>query len=106
MRWPSRTRDRIAAVAMLCLAAVAADAQRAPANQWAGRAAVAGIHVYQSTLSPLYGRMGVECRFTPTCSRYGEVVIQKYGFVRGSWLSLKRVARCGPWTAKGTVDLP
>jgi uncharacterized protein len=85
---------------------IAADAQRAPANQWAGRAAVAGIHVYQATLSPLYGRMGVECRFTPTCSHYGEAVIQKYGFVRGGWMSLKRVARCGPWTPKGTVDLP
>lgn len=101
-----RTRLRIAAVATLILAAIAADAQRAPANQWAGRAAVAGIHVYQSTLSPLYGRMGVECRFTPTCSRYGEVVIQKYGFVRGGWMSLKRIARCGPWTPKGTEDIP
>ena len=50
--------------------------------------------------------MGVECRFTPTCSHYGEAVIQKYGFVRGGWMSLRRVARCGPWTPKGTVDLP
>lgn len=91
---------------MVVLASIAADAQRAPANQWAGRAAVAGIHVYQSTLSPLYARMGVDCRFTPTCSRYSEVAIQKYGFVRGGWMSMKRIARCGPWTPRGTVDQP
>ena len=102
----TRTRFRIAAVALLIPVAIAADAQRAPANQWAGHVAVAGIHAYQLTLSPLYGRMGVECRFTPTCSHYGEAVILKYGFVRGGWMSLKRVARCGPWTPKGTADLP
>ena len=106
MSLPPRTRFRLAAVAALIVVAIAADAQRAPANQWAGRAAVAGIHVYQSTLSPLYARMGVDCRFSPTCSRYGEVVIQKYGVVRGGWMSLKRIARCGPWTPKGTQDLP
>jgi putative membrane protein insertion efficiency factor len=97
---------RLAAIAVLIVAAIAVDAQRAPADQWTGRAAVAGIHAYQVTLSPLYARMGVGCRFSPTCSRYGEVVIQKYGFVRGSVMSLKRIARCGPWTPKGTVDEP
>jgi putative membrane protein insertion efficiency factor len=91
----------VIAVALLVL-----DAQRAPANQWTGRAAVAGIHAYQATLSPLYARMGVDCRFSPSCSRYGEVVIQKHGFVRGGWMSLKRIARCGPWTPKGTVEEP
>jgi hypothetical protein len=106
MGLPPRTRLRLVVVASLILAAIAADAQRVPADQWAGRAAVAGIHLYQSTLSPLYARMGVDCRFSPTCSRYGEVVIQKYGFVRGGWMSLRRVARCGPWTPKGTVDEP
>ncbi len=102
----TQTRRRLAAVAVFVVAAIAADAQRAPATQWTGRAAVAGIHLYQSTLSPLYARMGVDCRFSPSCSRYGEVVIQKYGFVRGGWMSLKRIARCGPWTPKGTQDLP
>jgi hypothetical protein len=106
MGLPPRTRLRLAAIASLILAAIAADAQRAPADQWAGRAAVAGIHVYQSTLSPLYARMGVDCRFSPTCSRYSEVVIRNYGFVRGGWMSMKRVARCGPWTPKGTQDEP
>jgi uncharacterized protein len=90
----------------IVVAAIAVDARRLPADQWGGHAAVAGIHLYQATLSPLYGRAGVECRFTPTCSHYGEAVIQKYGLVRGGWMAMKRVARCGPWTAMGTVDLP
>jgi uncharacterized protein len=68
--------------------------------------AIAGIHFYQRTLSPLAARAGVRCRFTPTCSRYAEVVIARDGIVRGGWRALARVARCGPWSARGTVDLP
>jgi putative membrane protein insertion efficiency factor len=87
-------------------AAAAADLRRPPAAQWSARAAVAGIHVYQATLSPVYARTGVRCRFTPTCSHYGEDVIRRYGIARGGWLATKRVLRCGPWTAMGTLDPP
>ncbi len=68
--------------------------------------ALAGIHFYQRALSPLAARAGVRCRFTPTCSHYAEVVITRDGIVRGGWRALTRVARCGPWTARGTVDRP
>jgi hypothetical protein len=68
--------------------------------------AIAGIHAYQRTLSPLAGRAGIRCRFVPTCSRYAEIVVRRDGVIRGSWASLKRVARCGPWTPDGTIDLP
>jgi putative membrane protein insertion efficiency factor len=68
--------------------------------------ALAGIHAYQRTLSPLAARAGLRCRFEPTCSRYAETVIARDGVVRGSWLALRRVARCGPWTPMGTVDPP
>ena len=63
-----------------------------------------GIHLYQATLSPIYAQMGVQCRFTPTCSHYGEEAIRKHGFARGGYLAAKRVFRCGPWTPAGTVD--
>ena len=72
----------------------------------AGPIAIAGIHAYQRTLSPLAARAGLRCRFVPTCSRYAEIVIRRDGVIRGSWESLKRVARCGPWTPEGTIDLP
>lgn len=84
---------------------LAADALRPPERQASARLAVAGIDLYQATLSPLIGKAGVVCRFEqPTCSHYGEEAIRRHGIVRGSWLAVRRVARCGPWTPKGTVD--
>jgi uncharacterized protein len=68
--------------------------------------ALSSIHFYQHALSPAASRIGLRCRFTPTCSRYAETVIARDGIVRGGWLTLKRVARCGPWTPTGTRDEP
>jgi putative membrane protein insertion efficiency factor len=68
--------------------------------------ALAGIHAYQRTLSPVAARLGLRCRFAPTCSRYAEVVIARDGVVRGGWKAIQRVARCGPWTQMGTRDDP
>ena len=68
--------------------------------------ALAGIHLYQQSISPLAARAGIRCRFTPTCSRYAETAITRDGVVRGGLRALARVARCGPWTAPGTVDEP
>lgn len=93
------------AIAMLVVA-IALDLSRAPADQVVTKAAVAGIHVYQATLSPLYARLGGQCRFTLTCSHYGEAVVRKFGAVRGGWMAAKRILRCGPWTPAGTVDPP
>lgn len=68
--------------------------------------ALESIHVYQRALSPAAARLGVRCRFTPTCSSYAEAVIARDGVMRGGWKTVKRVARCGPWTAVGTLDPP
>ena len=70
------------------------------------RTVVGGIHLYQRDLSPIVAALGGRCRFTPTCSRYAEVVIQRDGVARGGWKALKRIARCGPWTPRGTMDPP
>ena len=83
-----------------------ADLSRPPAAQLSTRAALAGIHVYQATLSPFYARTGVQCRFKITCSHYGEAVVREFGAVKGGWLAFKRVLRCGPWTPMGTDDPP
>jgi len=69
-------------------------------------AAIRGIHAYQRTLAPAAARIGARCRFTPTCSRYGEATIARDGLIRGGWKTVRRVARCGPWTKLGTVDEP
>jgi putative membrane protein insertion efficiency factor len=86
--------------------ALALDLRRAPADQLTARVAITGIHLHQATLSRLYARAGVRCRFTPTCSHYGEAVVQRFGALRGGWMAMKRVLRCGPWTPYGTVDAP
>lgn len=96
---------KIGAIAITMLMAVAIDLRRQPADQWTTAAAVGSIHLYQATLSPVYGRLGVRCRFTMTCSHYGEEAIKKYGVLRGGYLTSKRILRCGPWTPEGTVDL-
>ena len=85
------------------LIVIALDLRRPPSDQLSTRAAVGAIHVYQATLSPLYARLGVRCRFTPTCSHYGEAVIGKFGVVRGGWMATKRIFSCGPWTPAGTT---
>jgi putative membrane protein insertion efficiency factor len=97
-------RKRIIAASAVAIGLLVADASRAPADQLSARAAVSAIHLYQSTLSPLYERVGIRCRFTPTCSHYGEACVRQFGVARGGWLAMKRVLRCGPWTAAGTAD--
>ncbi len=71
----------------------------------AARGAIFVIDEYRAHISPrLRGR--VNCRFTPTCSAYGREAIRKYGFAKGASKAVWRIARCGPWTSPGTLDLP
>lgn len=46
------------------------------------------------------------CRFYPTCSEYTRQAIEKYGFVKGCWLGLKRICRCHPLNKGGYDPLP
>ena len=62
-----------------------------------------GIKFYRAALSPYYP--GV-CRYTPTCSHYGEEAITRHGFVRGGWLTARRLARCTPWGGVGADPVP
>ena len=41
------------------------------------------------------------CRFTPTCSEYTYQAVAKYGVLHGSFLGLKRILRCHPFSAGG-----
>ena len=92
---------------LVLIAGLVLDARRAPAQQFLVAATVGSIHLYQRTVSPLVARAGFQCRFKPTCSHYGELALEKYGFARGAWMTARRVARCRPGGAAfGTVDVP
>jgi uncharacterized protein len=61
------------------------------------------IRLYQLLISPL---LPPSCRFYPTCSRYALAAIAEHGALRGSWLALRRLARCHPWHAGGVDFVP
>ena len=61
------------------------------------------IKIYQMVLSPWIGR---ECRFLPTCSHYSIEAIERFGFLRGSWLMIARIIRCNPGGGSGFDPVP
>jgi len=67
------------------------------------RAAIRAIEFYRSMVSPL--RLP-SCRFMPTCSQYAVDALTEYGLVRGGWLSLVRLLKCGPWHRGGWDPIP
>jgi putative membrane protein insertion efficiency factor len=64
---------------------------------------LAPIWVYRNVVSPMTPRT---CRYYPSCSAYAEQAVKTHGAVRGSWLAVRRLARCHPWTAGGVDHVP
>jgi putative membrane protein insertion efficiency factor len=62
---------------------------------------IAAIRVYRKLLSPFIGN---QCRFTPTCSHYGEEAIRTHGAVEGGILTVARICRCHPYYKGAYVD--
>lgn len=61
------------------------------------------IRLYQWTISPL---LGSPCRFYPSCSVYAVEAISKYGVVKGSILTVKRLGKCHPFHPGGYDPVP
>lgn len=59
------------------------------------------IQFYRLVISPL---LPPTCRFAPTCSEYALTVLRDHGAWRGTWLTLRRLARCHPIRALGGGD--
>ena len=75
-------------------------------NEW-GRAVkyllIGLLKAYRTLISPLYGQV---CRFHPSCSAYALEAVTVHGSLRGSWLAVRRLSRCHPWSPGGYDPVP
>ena len=67
------------------------------------RLLVAILRGYQRLVSPL---LGPRCRFAPSCSAYAVEALTTHGALRGTWLAMRRVARCHPFHPGGHDPVP
>ena len=61
------------------------------------------IRLYQALLSPVFRG---SCRHVPSCSEYACEALGRHGVARGSWLALRRLARCHPLGTSGYDPVP
>ena len=61
------------------------------------------VRAYQWTISPLLGPV---CRYYPSCSAYSVTALERFGPLRGSWLTIRRLLRCTPFSRGGVDHVP
>ena len=64
---------------------------------------LAAVRFYQRAISPV---LPPRCRFEPSCSAYAAEALEVHGAARGSWLAVKRLAKCAPWHPGGLDLVP
>ena len=64
---------------------------------------IALVRGYQVSLSPL---LPPACRYYPSCSAYAIEALERHGAVRGTWLAMRRIARCNPFRPGGFDPVP
>lgn len=70
---------------------------------WPRRCLMGIVRGYRLLLSPW---LGSACRFEPTCSVYALQALERHGAAAGSYLTLRRLARCQPWCQGGHDPVP
>lgn len=76
---------------------------KAKYRQIGSLAVITVIRIYQKWISPL---LGPHCRFQPTCSHYAIEAFSRFGFLKGCWLTIKRVLKCHPLHQGGKDPIP
>lgn len=61
------------------------------------------IYLYKILISPILPK---SCRYTPSCSTYGVIAIKRFGPIEGSFLLIKRLFKCNPWSKGGLDPVP
>jgi putative membrane protein insertion efficiency factor len=74
-----------------------------PVSRWPRALEVLVIRGYQRVVSPV---LPSSCRFWPSCSQYTLEAVDRYGVIRGTWLGLRRIARCHPFHPGGFDPVP
>jgi putative membrane protein insertion efficiency factor len=69
----------------------------------AAKVALLPVHFYRKFISPL---LPPTCRFYPSCSAYAVEALTVHGALRGTWLTIRRLLRCGPWHPGGLDPVP
>jgi putative membrane protein insertion efficiency factor len=65
------------------------------------------LDLYHAVIAPiLSAHSASSCRFDPTCSRYAKIALLQHGLWRGSYLAIRRLARCHPWGSHGYDPVP
>ena len=60
------------------------------------------IKLYQKVPGPWHS----SCKFKPTCSNYMIGVLENFGFFKGTYLGIKRIIKCNPWSKGGYDPIP
>jgi len=77
------------------------------ANSRREHLAAALLVFYKRGVSPLlHVFAATQCKYLPTCSEYAYVAVVRHGWLRGSWLALRRVVRCHPFASGGHDPVP
>ena len=61
------------------------------------------VRAYRLILSPW---VGMNCRYHPTCSAYALEALREHGGIKGTYLTVRRIARCHPWGGSGIDNVP
>ena len=65
------------------------------------RIIIFAIKIYKKIISPINSSLGIKCKYYPTCSEYTLQAVNKYGALKGSFLGLKRILKCNPFSNGG-----